>query len=223
VVKRISGKSVGTFLADEFAKPLALDLWVGLPAAEERRVSRLIELQRMTADSLPPEQLAALPDAVKAIIAAASDPDSLMNRMLTISTPPLAFNDPAVHAAEVPAANGITDARSLARFYASLVSEVDGVRLLEPPTIDNAIAEQSNGVDRCLLVPTRFGLGYMLDSGFAPLFGPRSFGHPGAGGSLGFADPDSEVAFGYVMNKMQQNLAGDPRTLTLIQAVRDSL
>jgi CubicO group peptidase (beta-lactamase class C family) len=72
-------------------------------------------------------------------------------------------------------------------------------------------------------MPTRFGLGFMLSSDFAPFGGPKSFGHPGAGGSVGFADPDAGLAFGYVMNKMQTNLAGDPRTLTLIDAAYKAL
>ena len=80
-----------------------------------------------------------------------------------------------------------------------------------------------SGPDKVLLIPTRFGSGFFLTSSFSPLLGPSSFGHPGAGGSLAFADPDTQVGFGYVMNKMQQNLAGDPRTLTLIDAVRTSV
>jgi CubicO group peptidase (beta-lactamase class C family) len=79
------------------------------------------------------------------------------------------------------------------------------------------------GPDRVLLVPTRFGLGYFLPAPFSPMAGPASFGHAGAGGSLGFADPETGVAFGYVMNKMQQNLAADARTLTLIEAVTASI
>jgi len=97
------------------------------------------------------------------------------------------------------------------------------VRILSPETVAAATVEQSNGKDRVLIVPTRFGLGYFLPSSFSPMAGPASFGHAGAGGSLGFADPETGVAFGYVMNKMQQNLAADPRTLTLIEAVKASI
>jgi CubicO group peptidase (beta-lactamase class C family) len=73
------------------------------------------------------------------------------------------------------------------------------------------------------MVEDRFGSGFMLSSGFTPMLGPSSFGHSGAGGSLAFADPESGVAFAYVMNQMQENLSGDPRTITLIDAVRRSL
>ena len=72
-------------------------------------------------------------------------------------------------------------------------------------------------------MPTRFGLGFMLDGEFSMMLAPGSFGHPGAGGSLGYADPESGVGYGYVMNQMAGGLAGDPRTLTLNEAVRASL
>jgi CubicO group peptidase (beta-lactamase class C family) len=107
--------------------------------------------------------------------------------------------------------------------YAGTIGEVGGVRVLSPASVMQSTETQSEGRDRILLIPTRFGLGFMLNSDFSPLLGPRSFGHAGAGGSLGFADPDSGVAFGYVMNQMQQNLAGDPRTIGLIAAVRECL
>ena len=219
VVRRISGRSPGHFFADEIAGPLGLDFWIGLPATEKDRVSRLITLE--TPD--PPGDLSALPEEIRAMVAAFADPESLPNRALNVTTPPLDWNDAAVHAAEVPAANGICTARSLARFYAGLIGEVDGVRILTPETVRRATVEQSNGPDRVLFVPTRFGLGYFLPSPFEPLAGPASFGHAGAGGSLGFADPDTGVAFGYVMNKMQQSLAGDPRTQALTAAVAASL
>jgi CubicO group peptidase (beta-lactamase class C family) len=121
--------------------------------------------------------------------------------------------------AEIPAANGITNARSLSRLYASLIGDgVDGIRTLKPETIARATEVQDTYADAVLMgMGTRFGLGFMLSSDFAPFGGPKGFGHPGAGGSVGFADPETGVAFGYVMNKMQTNLAGDPRTLTLIE------
>lgn len=216
VVRRVSGASLGTFFAQEVAEPLGLEFWIGLPEAEEARVSRLVEL-----GVGPPAEIdvEVVPEEMRGVVRAYLDPDSVTNRALAITRPPLRWNSPAVHAAEVPAANGICTARSLARFYAGLIGEVDGVRILTPETVRAATIEQSNGPDRVLLVPTRFGSGFFLSSAFSPLGGPASFGHSGAGGSLGFADPEAGIAFGYVMNKMQQNLAGDPRTLGLIQAV----
>jgi CubicO group peptidase (beta-lactamase class C family) len=151
------------------------------------------------------------------------DPDSLSMRALSITDPPIDWNAPSTHRAEVPAANGICTARALAQMYAATIGDAGGVRLLAPETVRAATETQSEGRDRILLFPTRFGLGFMLNSAFSPLLGPRSFGHAGAGGSLGFADPDAGVGFGYVMNQMQQNLAGDPRTIGLIAAVRECL
>ena len=111
----------------------------------------------------------------------------------------------------------------LAKMYAAQVGEVDGVRLMSDATVANAIVEQSSGPDAVLMIPTRFGLGFFLQADFSPLMGPRSFGHAGAGGSLGFADPDAGIGFGYVMNKMDSNLSGDPLTAGLIAAVKASL
>ncbi len=131
-------------------------------------------------------------------------------------------NSREMHAAEMPAANGICPARGLARLYAGLVNEVDGVRLLTDETIANATVEQSEGPDEVLIIPTRFGLGYFLPSSYSTLMGGASFGHSGAGGSLGLADPERKLGFGCVMNKMQQNLGGDERTRPLIAAVEAS-
>ncbi len=223
VIRRVSGKNIGRFLADEIAGPLDLDVFIGLPESEESRVAPLVLLELMSGGGVTEEMLASVPEAQREMIKAFTDPNSLTQRALNVTNPPLNFNSREVHAAEIPAANGIATARSLSKLYAACVSEVDGKRILESSTVDDALVEQSNGPDKVLMIPTRFGSGFFLDSVFAPLFGPRSFGHAGAGGSLAFADADAEIGFGYVMNKMQQNLSGDPRTLALIKAVKESL
>jgi len=138
------------------------------------------------------------------------------------------FNRPEVRAAELPAANGVTNARSLAKLFAATIGEVDqdGTAvgpLLTPEQTAAAIAVQSSGPDKVLMFETVFGLGYMLSSPFSPYGGARGFGHSGAGGSMAFADPDAGVAFGYVMNRMLANLAGDPRTTGLVRAVYDTI
>ena len=218
VVQRAIGRSVGACFAEEVAAPLDLDFFIGLPEAEEHRVSRL-ELAAI--GGIPAElDVESLPENVRQLILAATDPEGILQRALTVTRPTaLDFNSRAVHAAEIPAANGITTARSLARMYAATVGEVDGVRLLEEATVADATAERSNGPDKVLMVPTRFGSGFFIPSMFSPLLGPNSFGHAGAGGSLGMADHVRQIGFGYVMNKMQQNLSGDPRTLSLVAAV----
>jgi CubicO group peptidase (beta-lactamase class C family) len=154
---------------------------------------------------------------------ATADPNSLAARSLNVTTPPFSFNSRAVHAGELPAANAIATARGLARMYAATVGEIDGVRLLEPKTVDDACREVSSGGDEVLLVPNRFGSGFVIPSSFEPMLGPSSFGHPGAGGSLAFADPDSGIAFAYVMNCMQQHFSNDPRTTILKNAVRAAI
>jgi CubicO group peptidase (beta-lactamase class C family) len=222
VIRRVTGRSVGRFLAEEIAGPLGLELWIGLPEEVEPRVAPLITLES-AAIELNEDVVKSLPEEQQAMIRAFLDPDSLAQRALRLTEPALQFNSRAVHAAEIPAANGIATARALAKLYASCVGEVDGRRLLDAATVKDAIVEQSNGPDKVLTLPTRFGSGFFLTSDFAPLLGERSFGHAGAGGSLAFADPDAEVGFAYVMNKMQQNLGGDPRTLSLIDGVRMSL
>jgi CubicO group peptidase (beta-lactamase class C family) len=222
VIRRVSGTNIGTFFRDEIGHPLGLDLWIGLPSSEESRVAPLIILEAM-AGQMSEDALSALPDEMQKMVRAFTDPNSITQRALNVAKPSLDFNSRAVHAAEVPAANGISTARSLAKLYAATVGEVDGIRILEPKQVDDVLVEQSNGPDEVLMIPTRFGSGFFLNGDFAPLLSERSFGHAGAGGSLGFADADAQVGFGYVMNKMQTNLSGDPRTLTLIKAVRESL
>jgi CubicO group peptidase (beta-lactamase class C family) len=227
VIRRISGKSVGQFFADEVAGPLGAEFFIGLPASQEARVSKLITFELGMSDdqrdAMKDMDLNAFPPEVRDLIAAFMDPNSLSMRALNLVDPALDFNDPALHAAEIPAGNGICTARGLARFYAGLIGEVDGVRVLKPETVDLARTEQSSGPDEILKKFTRFGLGFMLDGPDIPYFGEGSFGHDGAGGSMGFADPDSAIAFGYVMNKMNPNINADPRPQALVEAVRACL
>jgi CubicO group peptidase (beta-lactamase class C family) len=218
VIRRVTGRSVGRYLADEVAGPLGLDFWIGLPEGEEARVARLVP-------AAPPsrEELSALPAAELDRLRAMTDPGSLLQRALNPTDPPLTFNSSAVHRAELPGANGIGTARSLARLYAATIGDVDGVRLLSAETVAAATVEQSSGADEVLGMETRFGSGFFLPSSFSPLMGGRSFGHAGAGGSLAFADPERGVAFGYIMNQMHQGLAGDPRAAALVAGVRAAI
>jgi CubicO group peptidase (beta-lactamase class C family) len=129
------------------------------------------------------------------------------------------FNTRPVHAAEIPAAGGITDARSIARMYAACVGEVDGIRLLTPEQLREATTQRTEGPDIVILdLDLQWGLGFNVPSTLLQLGGPRSFGHFGMGGSAGWADPEAELAFGYVMNKMDLGLAGDLRSYGLVNA-----
>jgi len=106
--------------------------------------------------------------------------------------------------------------------YAALIGKVDGVRLLTPETLESATEEQASGKDQVMLIPSRFSAGYMLPTEANPMAGPSSFGHTGRGGSLGFADLEHGVAFGYVMNNIIWG-ADDMRAASLVDAVRGSL
>ncbi|CAM5719830.1 Esterase OS=Streptomyces glaucescens OX=1907 GN=SGLAU_14425 PE=4 SV=1 [Streptomyces glaucescens] len=160
----------------------------------------------------------------RAVSDAYADPESLTRRAFGAITPQPDENDPVYRAAALPASNGIATADGLARIYASLIGEVDGgVRLFTPETAELARREQSTGPDRVLVVSTRFGLGYMLHGSASPLLSPGSFGHPGRGGALGFADPESGIAFGYVTNGFRKSVTADPRAQALVRAVRTAL
>ncbi|MEV5985790.1 serine hydrolase domain-containing protein [Streptomyces sp. NPDC052051] len=217
LVRRVTGRSIGAWIATEIAEPLGLDLWVGLPAAEAWRAGRVGPLKA------PAENSSLRLRPKRAVADAYADPTSLTRRAYAVITPLPDENDPAYRAAALPAANGIMTADGLARFYAALAGEVDGVRLFTPRTLERARAEASVGPDRVLILPMRFGLGYMLHSGASPLLGPGSFGHPGRGGPLGFADPESGIAFGYVTNGFRTSVTADPRAQALVRAVRTSL
>ncbi|MGW6055272.1 serine hydrolase domain-containing protein [Streptomyces sp. NPDC055189] len=218
LVRRVTGRSIGEFVASEIAGPLGLDLWIGLPEAEAGRVGRLGRIEAPSA----PGGLKVRPK--RNVAQAYADPASLTRRAFDAITPAPDENDPAYRAAVLPAANGVATADGLARFYASLIGEVDGAaRLFTPETVSAARAEASSGPDRVLVLNTRFGLGYMLHGGASPLLGPGSFGHPGRGGALGFADPESGVAFGYVTNGMAKGVTADPRAQALVRAVKGVL
>jgi CubicO group peptidase (beta-lactamase class C family) len=225
VVRRVSGRSLGQFFADEVAGPLGLEFWIGLPAEQIDRVVHLIP------PGLPPGIHFGDPDApppnMIQMLQLLLGADSLLARAL--SAPGGAFgdvdawNDPRVWQAEVPAANGITNASSLARMYAATVGEVDGIRLLQAETLKQAIEPQVEGPDSVLIFEIPFGYGFMRDAPFAKFGSPTAFGHYGAGGSVGFADHEARIGFGYVMNRMDLGIAGDPRTADLIAAVYSSL
>ncbi len=216
VVRRISGKSLGTFFADEVAGPLGLDFWIGLPASEERRVSPMIEIDLEDPEIEPKGERAA------EMLEAATDAESYLTREQT--TTPLELNSRAFRAAELPAANGITDARSLARMYAGLIGAgVDGVRLFTDETVRRASTALSDGRDEVMGIRSRFGPGFYLYLERSNMVQDGVFGHGGAGGSIGYADPRAELGFGYVMNKMQMVGDDDPRTVSLARAVHESL
>jgi CubicO group peptidase (beta-lactamase class C family) len=215
VIRRVTGTTVGAYFHTEIATPLGLDFWIGLPESEEPRVAPLV-------GGLADPVLAEDPE-VRAFVDSIMGPDTVLGKALfspggALSGPEI-WNSRALHAAEVPAANGIGDARSIARMYAACTGPVDGIRLMSDDQLRRATTQLTTGPNTVLLdMDIQFGLGFMLRSSLIDLGGPRSFGHFGAGGSVGWADPDAELAFGYVMNRMDMGLAGDARSYDLINA-----
>jgi CubicO group peptidase (beta-lactamase class C family) len=203
-------RSAGQWFHDEIAAPLQLEFWIGLPEALELRVEPVI----------PPQS------DLRAALASLGD-DLLLARVF--SNPGGHFNydemwnTRPLRAAELPSSNGHGDARSLARLYASCLGTVDGVRTLQPATVERATQEQACGKDAVIMVETCFGLGFMLGRSFGKANPASAFGHAGAGGSLCFADPERNVAFAYVMNDLRFDPKGDPRSEELVHAVYAAL
>jgi len=191
VVRRVAGQSIGTYLRESLAGPAGIDFHIGLGPEHDERC----------ADFLPPapppspgrEELGRL---ALMRLHAYRNPANLSGMGIV--------NTRAWRAAEVPSTNGHGNARAVARLYSALAGDgsLDGVHILAPETMVRAITEQVNGPDIVLERPTRYGLGFQLtmpERRLGP--SPRAFGHFGAGGSLGFADPDARVAIGYAMNQ----------------------
>ncbi|MBP2473063.1 CubicO group peptidase (beta-lactamase class C family) [Crossiella equi] len=229
VVRRVTGRSLGTVIAEEIAAPLGLDLYLGLPAELEPRASHTLPVP--PAEPLPPEALAALPPVIAGMLKAFTDPDSLATKALRPTVEDFDANSRYAHAAEAGAVTSMGSAEGYARMYAATVGEVDGVRLLSKETVDRARAPQTSGPDKVLVVPNTWALGYIPftpPSDLVPIvnmIGPGSFGHGGYGGSLAFGDVDHEIGFGYVMNQLQAGgITGEGGTAgNLVQALRAAL
>jgi CubicO group peptidase (beta-lactamase class C family) len=212
VIRRISGRSVGAFFRDEIGGPLGIDFHIGFGPELDARVAALIP-----PPPPGPNELDLLAEILK-------EPESLLAKSF-INPPvlPELGNTREWRAAELPAANGHTNARALARLYGTLAcgGSLDGVHVLAPATIEQASAEQADGPDALLPLHTRFALGFMLSTPTEKMGpNPRTFGHGGMGGSLAFADPEARLGFGYVMNEMHAGLwLIDPRPRQLIDVL----
>ncbi len=222
LVRRTSGKSLGTFFRENVAEPLAVDFHIGLDASHDEHTSPLHgELMPKNVDTDK------LPGPIGEFFKDMQDTSTLTGA--AFSNPAIGrgmVNTRAWRAAEIPAANGHGTASALARVYGALArgGELDGVRLLEPESIERALTEQASGTDAVLRFPMRYGLGFMLRQDMMPLSpNPRAFGHPGAGGSIGMADPDAKVGFGYTMNQMQMGMVGSAGAFAMLYAFFEAL
>ncbi|MPY94582.1 MAG: serine hydrolase [Acidimicrobiia bacterium] len=213
LVRRVSGRSLGTFLREELAGPLGADVWIGLPEAEEGRVSNMIPF---VPDPVSPS---AFTEAIRA------DRRGLQSLAL-MNQGGFNPNRREGRAAEIGGGGGMASGRGMARLYGPFANGGGG--LVDPDTLarmgDVAVATESDAV---LLLPTRFALGFMKSmdnrrraSGdrYSAILGREAFGHVGAGGSLGFADPACRMSFGYAMNRHGEGILLNDRGQSLVDA-----
>ncbi|HVX18197.1 MAG TPA: serine hydrolase domain-containing protein [Acidimicrobiales bacterium] len=206
IVRRVTGRTLGRFFADEVAGPLGADFYIGLPEEADDRVAQLYPPDMgLTAGSNP---------------LTGGDVDPLALRAL--ASCPLTGNEPNERwwrAAEIPAAGGTGNARSVGRVHSALAcdGEVDGVRLMSAKTLDRVLEEQTNGIDAVLGWPMRYGIGFGLMSEATPLSAnERAFFWGGWGGSIALIDRDARMTVTYTMNKMTGGTTGDMRAIGCI-------
>lgn len=220
IVRRVSGRPLEAFVAEEIAGPLGLDgLYVGCPPSERHRVAPLAP---MGTPSVVPQRLRRVEKAVgkqvgmlMSLVRSPVNPRRLINALAPRGIEDVLW-DASVMDASIPAANGFLTARSLARMYAVLAGRgaVDGVRLLSPGTVEKVGEVQSTGRDRVLVARMRWRLGY--HAAFTTRGQNRSgFGHFGFGGSGGWADPKRDLAVAMVCNRGTGTPIGDLRLLEL--------
>ena len=214
---------LGAYLREAIAEPTGAEFWLGLPEAQEPKVAPTIPFK--------PVRGAELSAFTKALV---SDSKSL---------PSLAFynqggfspHSRACRAAEIGGAGGVTNGRGLAKIYAPFAcgGELNGRRFVDLETLSRmGEVASAGGEDATLLIPTRFALGFMksmdnrrvaaVDKSSA-IFSSAAFGHVGAGGSVGFADPAARMSFGYAMNKMGPGILMNERGQSLVDAAYQCL
>jgi CubicO group peptidase (beta-lactamase class C family) len=216
LIRRITGRTLSEYWQENFAGPLELDFWIGLPEKENSRVATIYAAK----SGKPPEPAQFYRDLVT--------PGTLARKTFTspyglnvISK----MNDPQIRARPNVSFGGIGSASALAKFYSMLANggKFNGQTLFSQETLSRITATLSDGVDRVFQIPTSFSAGFMKDSRDAAprMFGPSttSFGHPGAGGSHAFADPENKIAFAYVMNQMEQSVLPNEKSLRLVDAI----
>ncbi|SEG29500.1 CubicO group peptidase, beta-lactamase class C family [Nonomuraea solani] len=219
IVRRVSGGTLSEFLAREVAGPLGLDCYVRVPdAAMARMATMVVPDQESVRLGMEVPELAGFVEAL-------NDPGSLSYRALygSVALGWDMTNDPRTYQVESPSMDGVASAHSLARYFAALIGEVDGIRLLAPELLDLVRRPQADGVDQVLRVRTAWGVGFAVPGGPfwpAPEHLTGLFGQSGATGSFAFADPGRGLAFGYVPNRGSELLeGGDFRVRSLIEAL----
>ncbi|HET6888073.1 MAG TPA: serine hydrolase domain-containing protein, partial [Candidatus Udaeobacter sp.] len=216
LVRRIAGKTLSQYLRDVFAQPLNLDLWIGLPEEENARVATVYAAK----SGRPPEP--------KKFYSDLTTPGTLARKTFTSPyglNSVSGMNTPAIRAQPIVSFGGIGSASALAKFYSMLANggKLDGQTFFAEETIAWMSNTLADGMDRVFQIPTAFSAGLMQDPRNATrkLLGKseNAFGHPGAGGSHAFGDPDNRISFAYVMNQMEQSLLPNEKSLRLVDAV----
>ena len=214
IVRRASGTPLGACWRKTFADPLALSFWIGLPEELHSHVARM-HAARVEDLKQPGPFEAALADKSSLTARSFAQPAGIQSAAAT--------NRPEVWRASLPSFGGIGNARSLARFYDRLAAG----EFFRGPWRESLTRRVSDGPDLVLRQPTAFSAGFMMDpldeSGgkLRATLGPSvdAFGHPGAGGSLAFADPENRIGFAYVMNRMENGVLRETRPARLVQAL----
>jgi CubicO group peptidase (beta-lactamase class C family) len=218
IVRRIAGKTLSEYWRKTFADPLKLDIWIGLPESENFRVATMSAAKA----GKPPEP--------KQFYADLATPGTLARKTFTSPRGLHAvseMNDPSIRAQPIVSFGGIGSANSLAKFYAMLANggELEDQRFFSAKTLSWMATALTDGIDRVFQIPTAFSAGLIKDAKNAErrIFGKStsSFGHPGAGGSHAFADPENNISFAYVMNQMEQSLLPNEKSLRLVNAIYD--
>lgn len=212
IVRRVSGRSLGTFFQDEIARPLGLDFWIGLPEEHEARTAPMIPYVRSKG-----EPLSAF--ALDVVSQKGSIPSLAVANLLSMG-----MNSRNAHAAEIGGGGGITNARSLAGMYRPLAAGGGGLVSPDHARRMGRVSVATND-DATLRIASRFALGFMVSMDNrakaekdSAVLGDRAYGHVGAGGSIGFADPDLGLSFGYSMNRMGPGILLNERGQGLVDA-----
>ncbi|MFC6197413.1 serine hydrolase domain-containing protein [Ponticaulis profundi] len=220
LVRRVSGKSLGTFFREEFAEPLGTDFWIGLPETLESRLAPMIAFIPGPNDPLTP--------FTQAVV---TDPESLQHKaMMNMGAPD--FNARETHAAELGGGGGISNARGMAKLFSCLSPSSDMQMFSSDRIAAMGQVSAATREDATLLIPSRFGQGFMasMDNRALPggheasvIMGRNAFGHVGMGGSVVFFDPDCDLVFAYSMNRMGAGILLNARGQSLIDAAYESL
>lgn len=222
ILRRVTGKTIGQFLREELAGPLGADVWIGLPSALHARVATSY-FDEPNLNSALFKRMIGEPDSLAGMLAANSGNDHAHESV----------NSAVRRSAENPSAGGVASAKGLARIYAPLALDgsIDGLRVVSKAMLPfMRYVRSAAAVDVILEVATTFTYGFSkswgdrrLGEGEHAIIGEHAFGTAGAGGSMGFADPQAQMSFGYAMNRLGPGIALNDRCQSLIDAAYGAL